>query len=276
MERPAVAVTLAADTRQAFDSVAAEYDRTNAENPILSEMRRRMLDVVLGRVQPGAHVLDLGCGPGADAVAVAAAGCFVTAIDLSPRMVEEARRLVAAAGLESRGQVRQVRIEELDRVPGGPFDAAYSDFGPLNCVDDLGAAAAAVARRLRPGGVLVASVIGRVCPWEIALYLSRGNLSRARVRLARGPVAVPLNGHIVWTRYYMPREFARPFEAAGFARVSLRSLGLLVPPPYMEAFAARRPRVVAALQQLEDRVASWPIARQLGDHFLIVMTRVDP
>ena len=46
------------------------------------------------------------------------------------------------------------------------FDAAFSNFGPLNCVEDLPAVARQLHEVLRPGGVLVASVIGRVCPWE--------------------------------------------------------------------------------------------------------------
>jgi hypothetical protein len=84
-------------------------------------------------------------------------------------------------------------------------------------------------------------------------------------------VAVPLSGHTVWTRYYMPAEFRSAFESAGFRLRSLRALGLLVPPPYLFAFAQRHPRVVAALETLEDRVAGWPALRHWGDHFLIVM-----
>jgi len=86
-------------------------------------------------------------------------------------------------------------------------------------------------------------------------------------------VAVPLSGHTVWTRYYTPAEFRSAFEPAGFRLRSLRALGLLVPPPYLFAFAQRHPRAVAALETLEDRVAGWPALRQWGDHFLIVMQR---
>jgi hypothetical protein len=116
-------------------------------------------------------------------------------------------------------------------------------------------------------------VIGRLCPWELALYSWRGNFSRARIRFARESVPVPLNGHTVWTRYYRPAEFERTFGAAGFTRLSLRSLGVLVPPPYMQAFAERHPGLVGMLQLMEDGVASWPIVRQCGDHFLIAMRK---
>jgi hypothetical protein len=130
-----------------------------------------------------------------------------------------------------------------------------------------------IADRLRPGGLLIASVIGRACPWEIAVHLARADWSRARVRFRRGLVPVPLEGRTVWTRYYSPAEFEPIFAAADFSRVSLRSLGLFVPPPYLHAFAARHPKVVAALQRVEDRTARWPLVRQWGDHFLIAMRK---
>jgi hypothetical protein len=140
-------------------------------------------------------------------------------------------------------------------------------------VPSLSEAACLLAARLRPGGVLVASVIGRVCPWEIGIFLGRGDLARIRVRFARGFVPVPLNGRRVWTHYYTPREFETPFLAAGFRRLALRALGLLAPPPYLEAFARRHPRWVDGLQQLEDRIAAWPGLRAWGDHFLIVLDK---
>jgi len=143
----------------------------------------------------------------------------------------------------------------------------------LNCVPDLGSAAASIAQRLRPGGVLVASVIGRTCPWELAIFARKRDWRRAAARWSKGPVAVPLNGRTVWTQYYSPSEFRSTFAAAGFGLRSLRTLGLLVPPPYALAFADRHPHLLARLQAIEDRIAGWPGVRGWGDHFLVVMER---
>ena len=261
------------ETRRAFDGVAAEYHRSNAENPTLCEMRRRVLSALMRRVPIGAHVLELGCGPGTDCEVLARSGYSVTAIDWSPAMVEEARRRIATAGLADRVEIRHTGIHELGTLPMTAYDAVYSNFGPLNCVPDIVDVARQISARLRPGGNLVASVIGRVCPWEIALYLARGRWSRATVRFARGLVPVPLNGRTVWTRYYSPSEFERPFRSAGFRHVSVSALGFLAPPPYMEAFRRRHPQLVTQLNQLDERVGGWPLVRACGDHFLIVLER---
>lgn len=261
------------DTQRAFDGVATTYDRSNAENPTLVEMRRRARATFEAFVPPGATVLDLGCGPGTDEEYLALRGYRLTAIDWSPAMVAEARRRVRAAGVADRVDVMALGIHEIDRLAPVMFDAACSNFGPLNCVPDPVRAAGLIADRLRPGGVLVASVIGRVCPWELALYLARGDWARARIRFASTLVPVPLGGGTVWTQYYSARAFERIFAAAGLSRVYLRTLGLFVPPPYLQAFAARHPVLVRRLQRLEDAVGDWPGIRGWGDHFLIVMRK---
>ena len=48
---------------------------------------------------------------------------------------------------------------QIDRLPAGAFEAAYSNFGPLNCVSDLSVTAGDIASRLVPGGLLLASAI---------------------------------------------------------------------------------------------------------------------
>lgn len=260
-----------AETQLAFDSVADEYDGPLGNNPLVQQMRARTLAAVTSSVAPGAALLDMGCGTGQDATELARRGYRVTALDWSPEMVRRTRERIAAEGLDGLIELHHLGIHDLDRLPAGVFDAVYSDLGSLNCVPDLEAAARSIAARLRANGTLIASVMGRVCPWELGLFGLKRQWSRARVRWSKSSVPVPLNGRRVWTRYYTPSEFGSAFATAGFTLSSVRGLGLLTPPPYMFAFAERHHRAVGRLQALEDRVAGWPGLRQLGDHFLIVM-----
>ena len=262
-----------AETRRAFDAVAPTYGAANDANPVIRMMRARTMSALRRHVHPGARVLDLGCGPGPDLVALAKLGYDVTGVDWSPEMVERANEAIRARGLERNARAHVLGIHEIDRLPAGSWQAAYSDLGPLNCVPDLPAAARAIASRLQPGGVLVASVIGRSCPWEWLIYGLRGEWSRVGVRYQRGFVPVPLEGATVWTHYFSPSECIQVFASAGFQLVRIRALGLTVPPPYLDAFCRRNPGVLRALTRVDDVVGRWPGVRHWGDHFLIELVR---
>jgi SAM-dependent methyltransferase len=263
-----------ADTQLAFDSVAADYDGPSGNNSLIQQLRAQTMAAVTRYVPPGSRLVDLGCGTGLDAAHLAQHGYSVTAIDWSPEMVRRTQQRAVAAGLEARLAARHLGLQAVGQLPANAYDAAYSDLGPFNCVPDLAEAARGLAQVIRPGGYLIASVIGRTCPWELALFAAKGHWARARLRFAPGPVAVPLNGHTVWTRYFSPSEFTAIFQRVGFQRRELRGLSLLVPPPYMDAFAGRHARLTAALTRLDHTLGGWPVLREWGDHFLIVMQRL--
>ncbi len=257
-------------TRRAFDSVAAEYDGALGNNALVQKMRAQVMERIEATFPRGAHLLDLGCGTGIDAAYLAARGYGITAIDASPAMVAKTREHLRRAGLDA--QVLNIGIQELDRLDARAFDGAYSDLGALNCLPELRSVSAALSRKLKPGGTLVAAVIGRYCPWELAFYLLRGQPDRARVRLVRGMVPVPLNGEKVWTRYFAPGEFAREF-AAEFEPVQWQALALFAPPPYLVHHYARFKFVFDALARVDRALGGKPVLRNAGDHFLMVLKK---
>jgi len=260
------------ETRQAFDSVASFYDGPFGNNEIIQRMRATLVEALTRRVSPGARLLDLGCGTGIDAVHLAALGYRVVAIDASPQMVARTRARAEEEGVTERVTALELGIEALERLSGEVFDAIYSDLGALNCVPDLRPVAVRCATLLPAGGLLVASVMGRLCPWELAYYLARGDLRRARVRLASGAVPVSLNDGTVWTRYYRPKEFLDKFRGS-FSAEATCALGLFSPPPYLVGFHRRLRPASRGLWWLDARLGAFPLLRDAGDHFLMVLRK---
>lgn len=260
------------DTRLAFDRVAAAYDGPMGNNALIRRMRRTMWATLAETFSLGARLVDLGCGTGLDAEYLGRSGYQVIALDSSPEMVGRTTDRVGRAGLEHRVDVRHLGIQELDMLNDGPYDGMYSNLGALNCLPDLEPVSRMGARLLRPGGRFVVSIIGRYCPWEVVAYLLRGNAGRAFVRMRRGMVPVPLNGSTVWTHYYTPRSFYREFER-DFALTSYRALNLFAPPPYLIALHRRAGTICEALSRFDDHVGDWPLFREGGDHFLMIMTK---
>jgi ubiquinone/menaquinone biosynthesis C-methylase UbiE len=261
------------ETRDAFDSVAGDYDGPRGNNALIQDMRSEMWRTLDATFAPGSRLIDLGCGTGLDAVRMARVGHHVTATDWSPRMVERTRDRAEREQLANRVQAITVGAHELSRIEGqGQFDGAYSDLGALNCVPDLTGMAAECARLLKPRGTLVFTVIGRICPWEIAYYALRRNWGRIRVRFAGGMVPVSMNKRVVWTRYYAPREFYRAFERQ-FTLEHCRGLCVFAPPPYLTRLRERHLHLYERLWRLDQHAAGWPVLRNMGDHFLIVMMK---
>lgn len=261
------------DTRAAFDSVAADYDGPRGNNELIQDMRGEMWRCLDATFSPGSHLIDLGCGTGLDAIRMAQLGHHVTATDWSPQMVQRTRDRAEREGLTKRVRSVIVGAHELQQLNGaGGYDGAYSNLGPLNCVPQLADVSRECARLIKPGGSLVFTVIGRLCPWEIAHYLRRGRWGRATLRFARGVVPVSMNQRTIWTRYYGPREFYRAF-AREFTLQHYRGLCVFGPPPYLTWVREKHPRWQERLSRLDRRVAAWPIIRSMGDHFLMVMRR---
>lgn len=105
---------------------------------------------LVGQVEPGAAILDLGCGPGLYAQPLADRGFAVTGVDFNAASVDYARARAA-------GTVRYVLADYTRDMPEGPFDLViliYLDFGthPPSVQRDL---LAAIGTRMRPGGRLV-------------------------------------------------------------------------------------------------------------------------
>ena len=101
-----------AETQAAFDGVAADYGRQNEANPILAAMRARTIATIRAAVPPGAHLLDLGCGPATDAVTLGHLGFRITGIDASRAMIDTARERVRAEGLHEMIELRHLGIHQ--------------------------------------------------------------------------------------------------------------------------------------------------------------------
>jgi SAM-dependent methyltransferase len=140
------------DARQAYDTLAPHYDLLTAGY----DHDRWIAALHALAVQhgvPGGRVLDLGCGTGRAIPSLLKHGYDVSGCDLSPAMIEVARR--SASSIE-------LFVADMRALPdAGPFDLVLCLDDAVNYLlseQDLHAAMRSVQRVLAPGGLLIFDV----------------------------------------------------------------------------------------------------------------------
>jgi len=259
----------------AFDGVATSYDAIEAGNPILQWMRNRVQRAALNVFSRNARLLEVGCGTGTDALFLAQRGYRVVAMDPSADMLAVAAEKIAVAGFSGSVEFMQDKAERMDklnaRYGAAGFDGIFSNFGALNCIEDLRRFAHSAERLLQPEGRMVLSLMPPLCPWEIFYYLLRGQsveaFRRWRGRTGTRGVAVQVGNQPVQTYYHSPAAFVEDFFIEDrFA------LGLFVPPPYLQR-VTRHQKFFRGLVFCDERFTGWPIMRTMGDHLVVILRK---
>jgi ubiquinone/menaquinone biosynthesis C-methylase UbiE len=259
-----------------FDAVAETYDDVFT-NSLVGRAQRDLVWKELDRCfHAGQRILELNCGTGVDAIHLAERGVEVLACDAAPRMIDAAWRQLGSAGRATRPQFRVLATERINQLEcEGPFDGAFSNFGGLNCLEDLSVFARDLSRLLAPGATALVCMFGRSCAWEAAWYLGHGNLRKALRRYQRGGTVGRLaEGVTVKVRYPSVRAMSRLF-APNLRLLRFRGVGVTVPPSYLEALARRFPRALLTLKQIDGWVGGLPVFRLLGDHILFEFQRFE-
>jgi len=138
-----------------LDGVYRDWVSRTQDDP-----RGRFVDEILALIPPGANVLELGCGPGTDAAALAR-GRRYTGVDLSAVQLAHAREVVPN-GTFLHGDLFEVEL------PPASFDAVIALYSFVHVpAARLGELVERVSGWLRRGGWMCASFGSSDNPGEI-------------------------------------------------------------------------------------------------------------
>jgi SAM-dependent methyltransferase len=197
-------------------------------NPIAERYYDRAVSTMLRLMdaQPGARVLDAGCGPGVHSLRVARAGYQVCAVDISQTMLQEAREWIAAAGLASAVEFRHEDLTQL-AFPDASFRYVFS-WGVIIHIHDVEKALDELARVIKPGGKL-ALYVTNSGSWDEKLesalrYLLRKPLpGRVSLRLGIG-TWYEMHGQRLWVWQFDIHELERQLKIRGL-HLTYRMIG---------------------------------------------------
>ena len=132
-------------------------------------------------VTAGQRVLDVACGTGVVAITAARAGARISAVDLTPELLERARESARLANLEidwHEGDVEQLPFED------ATFDVVLSQYGHM-FAPRPDVAVSEMLRVLKPGGTIAFST------WPPELFVGRTFILIARYAPPHPPGAAP-------------------------------------------------------------------------------------
>lgn len=222
----------AAKVNDLFGAIATRYDFINdAQSFGLHRWWKRRV-VKLATVKPGERALDLCCGTGDIAFALARKGAEATGLDFSDKMLAVARQKqqqqaseIGAPESETPNPYFLQGDAQKTPFPDNSFDIATVGYGLRNLAD-LDAGLREIQRVLRPGGRLVALEFGKP---DNALW--RG------IYFGYLKVAVPVFGKLFCgnaaayayileslQHYPAPRAVAEKMRAAGLQNIRILPL----------------------------------------------------
>jgi SAM-dependent methyltransferase len=157
--------------RAMYDGAAdKEWERLerDARGRVAFEVHRRFLSRYL---HSGQHVLEIGAGPGRFTFVLAELGTTIDVTDFSQIQLDHNRARLEGSDAERAVNSRSLLdICDTSRYADESFDAVVAYGGPLSyAFEDAPEAMSGLLRILKPGGVLVASVMGLLGSWRYFL-----------------------------------------------------------------------------------------------------------
>ena len=216
--------------------------------------------------EQGAVVLDAGGGTGMWSIELARMGYGVVLVDISEGMLRNARKNVATASLEHLIEIRQADILSMPEFADGSFAMVLCEGDPLSYCGDHRQAMREMARVLRPGGALVASVDGRASALG---WLRDADIDEVQRFLETGNLMIPPD-YPEETRYachaFTPTEIRELYESSGL------TVERIIGKPVLRGLSVANsddPVVRERRYQLESKYCDHPDFVSLGPHLEI-------
>jgi ubiquinone/menaquinone biosynthesis C-methylase UbiE len=258
----------------AFSRQSEMFDKLYAANTIIQYKRQRVRNLVLKYLPEGSSILELNSGTGEDAVFFAQQGSYhVHATDISVGMQDVLKQKIINYGLQKNISTELCSFTQLHLLKNkGPYDLIFSNFGGLNCTNELEKVLNSFENLLNPNGIIILVIISKFCLWE-SLLLFKGKFKTATRRwFSSNGTKAHIIGQYFRCWYYTPFYITRQLKKT-FSVLSVEGLCSLVPPSYIENFAQEYPVSFRILKEWENRLkGKWPW-KYIGDYFIISIKR---
>lgn len=253
---------------ESFSALYREYEQLSRESDIDIARRGLIRNIVERRLKPNSSLLELNAGSGIDALYFAQKGHEVLATDIAHGSAAFLKQKIAGNNqLHLRFQL--CNFEHLNEIDG-TFDHVFSNFGGLNCTNNLRRVFGQFTRLVKPGGYATLVIMPKWYPWEWLTAL-KGDKNAFR-RFRKGGGLARIGDESVRIHYHSPATVAAAFPKS-FEHVETINIGTFYPSAHFR-FLDKFPRIMRALVAFDskiNRLGSMP--KGIGDYFVIVFKK---
>lgn len=256
-----------------FDHIATTYD-AHFTRSVIGQLQRKQVWSYLEKITPelnGLEILELNCGTGEDAILFSEKGFNIVATDVSEEMLKLTTQKANQFSMQNKITSHYLDLDSVDEtVFDKKFDLIFSNFGGLNCIrsESMQKLMRKIPKLLSPQGRFVGVIMPKFCLWESLYFLFKLKLFSVFRRWTSKEVKADLQGATIKTWYYWPRQIKK-WTKNDFECISIRPIGIALPPSYLENFLIKRPRFLRRLDRLEKKLNRFPILAGMADHYLI-------
>lgn len=255
---------------EAFSNQSEVFDRLDRENKLTEHLRGIYRAEIMKQAAPGSRMLELNCGTGVDTLYFADQGFHLLSTDNAPGMLAQLERKVKQQHLEDKVSTQRCSFSELDQLGRQRFDYIISNFGGLNCTDNLRQVLLQFKDRLEDKGRVTLVIMPRISPWELVMAF-KGKFGTAFRRFRRHTPA-HVEGVYFSVYYYNPAYVIKALKA-DFDVLTVKGIYFAVPPEFYQRFVERYPKMYRFLKGVERRLGNWFPFNVCCDHYLITLQK---
>ena len=254
-----------------FSSVYAEYEALSRNSFIDIDRRNVIRKQVELYLKPDHKILEINAGSGIDAVYFAQKGNEVLATDISDGAQIHIEKKIKQSGLKNL-RFRKCAFTSLSTLGNEKFDHVFSNFGGLNCSNDLSKIFVQFDSILNPNGFVTLVVMPKIYPWEMVGIL-KGSKNAFR-RFSKNGVLANVGDGEVMTFYHSPKE-VKATIGKNFTHLKTRNIGTFYPSAHFKS-TAKYPSIISKLMRFDYWMNGFRLMpKGIGDYFTITFQKTN-
>ena len=254
-----------------FSSIYEEYEHLSKSNFIDIARRNLIRKEVELFLKPTRKILEINSGSGIDAVYFAQKGHPVLATDIATGAETHILKKIELLKLDNL-KFQKCSFTDLNTIKNQKFDYIFSNYGGLNCTDNLQLVFEQFEELLNPNGYVTLVIMPPYYPIEMLTFL-KGNKKAFRRWNKKGTVA-NVENEAVQTFCYTPNQVKKAFSAK-FRHVKTTNIGTFCPSSHYQSLV-KYENTISKLMQFDEWINKLScMIKGVGDYYIITFQKTD-